>query len=145
MNVHLGGCQCNGVRYAVSGDLSSAYACHCGDCKKQSGSAFGLSMALEWSRLTVEGEVATSEGQTFLGKPKLRCFCPSCGNRLWHRPSNESAWITLKVGTLDCADLIEPRGHIWVSKKQPWIILDPKVPAFNTQPEDVQEWRTTLT
>jgi hypothetical protein len=63
---------------------------------------------------------------------------------MWHRASPDSEWITIKVGTLDCADQIVPRGHLWVSKKQPWIILDPKLPAFDRQPDDVQAWRTTL-
>lgn len=141
---HTGGCQCGHVRYTVSGDLPPAYACHCNECKKQSGSAFGLSIAIEWARLTVDGEVATSDGLTFSGKPKLRCFCPKCGNRLWHRGAAESAWITLKAGTLDCAESITPRGHLWVSKKQPWIVLDPALPAFDSQPDDVQAWRTSL-
>jgi hypothetical protein len=32
-----------------------------------------------------------------------------------------------------------------VSKKQPWVILDPNLPAFDTQPDDVQTWRVGLT
>ncbi len=39
---------------------------------------------------------------------------------------------------------IAPRGHLWASKKQSWIILDPNLPAFAKQPDDVQAWRTTL-
>ena len=139
-----GGCQCGAVGYAVAGPLPPAYACHCNECKKQSGSAFGLSIAIEWQRLTVSGDVKTIQGLTFSGKPKLRCFCPQCGNRLWHRPAQKSDWITLKAGTLDCAATIAPRGHLWVSQKQPWITLDPALPAFDTQPDDVQAWRTSL-
>jgi hypothetical protein len=63
---------------------------------------------------------------------------------MWHRPTANSDWITLKAGTLECAADIAPRGHLWVSKKQSWIILDPTLPAFDTQPDDVQAWRTKL-
>ena len=139
-----GSCQCGAVHYTVSGPLPPAYACHCGECKKQSGSAFGLSIAVRWEQVTVTGEVAMSSGLAFSGSPKLRCFCPSCGNRMWHRPSEDSEWITLKAGTLAHGAQITPRGHLWVSKKQPWIVLDPDVPAFDTQPEDVHLWRTNL-
>jgi hypothetical protein len=139
---HKGSCQCGNIRYTISGPLPAAYACHCGECKQQSGSAFGLSIPVKWSRVTVDGDVATSEGRAFSGKPKLRCFCPKCGNRMWHRSAPDSEWITLKAGTLDCAANIEPRGHLWVSKKQPWVVLDPDVPAFDTQPDDVHRWRT---
>jgi hypothetical protein len=142
---HTGSCQCGQVRYALTAPIPPAYACHCGECKKQSASAFSMSVALEWARLSVEGEVATLETIAFSGARKLACFCPNCGTRVWHRNSPESEWITLKVGTLDDAVAISPRGHLWVSKKQPWIALDPSLPAFETQPEDVQAWRTGLT
>lgn len=139
-----GGCQCGAVRYIFYGPLPPAYCCHCGECKKQSASAFSMSIALEWSRLSVESETATYESRAFSGARKLAFFCPKCGARLWHRASVESEWITLKVGTLDDADKIEPRGHLWVSKKQPWIVLPDDVPAFDVQPDDVQTWRSSL-
>jgi hypothetical protein len=140
-----GACQCGAIRYSVTGPLPVAYACHCGECKKQSASAFSMSIALEWSRLKAVGEIAAHDTIAFSGARKIACFCPKCGTRMWHRSAPDSDWVTLKVGTLDTAAHISPRGHLWVSKKQPWIILDPALPAFDTQPDDVQTWRTTLT
>jgi hypothetical protein len=139
-----GGCQCGAVRYTVAGPLPPAYACHCGECKKQSASAFSMSVPVEWARLKFEGAPAVYETIAFSGARKLACFCGKCGSRMWHRPDEDSEWITLKVGTLDGAASIEPRGHLWVSKKQPWIILDPVLPAFDMQPDDVHLWRTCL-
>ncbi len=139
-----GSCQCGKIHYVVEGPLPPAYCCHCGDCKKQSASAFSMSVALQWSRLSVTGVVAVHETKAYSGAPKIACFCPDCGTRLWHRSNADSDWITLKVGTLDDASAIVPRGHLWVSKKQPWIMLDPALPAYDTQPEDVQKWRTAL-
>lgn len=141
---HTGGCQCEAVRYRISGPLPAAYACHCAECKRQSGSAFGLSLPVEWARVTVEGFVSEQSGLAYSGKEKLRCFCPRCGTRLWHRTGQDSAWVTIKAGTLDDSQSIIPRGHLWVSLKQPWVVLDPDVPAFETQPDDVHGWRTTL-
>jgi hypothetical protein len=140
-----GGCQCSSIRYTVTAPLPAAYACHCGECKKQSASAFSMSVPVEWARLNVEGAPAIHETIAFSGARKLACFCGKCGTRMWHRSAPESAWITLKVGTLDDAANISPRGHLWVSKKQPWISLDPALPAFDTQPDDVHLWRTSLT
>jgi hypothetical protein len=140
-----GSCQCGAVRYTVAAPLPPAYACHCGECKKQSASAFSMSVPVEWARLKVAGVTAIHETIAFGGARKLACFCGKCGTRMWHRSAQDSAWITLKVGTLDDASVISPRGHLWVSKKQPWIILDPALPAFDTQPSDVHLWRINLT
>lgn len=54
-----GGCQCRQVRYTITGPLPAAYACHCGDCKKQSASAFSMSIPLEFGRLKITGLTRT--------------------------------------------------------------------------------------
>lgn len=139
-----GGCQCGAVRYRLKGPLPPAYACHCGECKRQSASAFSMSVALRFCDLEVDGYTAVHETRAFGDARKLACFCERCGTRLWHRASEDSEWATLKVGTLDDAASISPRGHLWISKKQPWIVIPDDVPAFDTQPEDVQGWRISL-
>jgi hypothetical protein len=103
-----------------------------------------MSIPLAWDRVTYAGLLASHETRAFSGARKLACFCTTCGTRMWHRSSEDSIWITLKVGTLDRAAEIEPHGHLWISKKQPWVVLDPDLPAFDTQPEDVQKWRLNL-
>jgi len=142
--IHTGGCQCNAVRYQLRGPLPAAYCCHCGECKKQSASAFSMSIPLLFERLNVVGEVAVYVTRGFGGERKLACFCNQCGTRLWHRLAEDGMWVTLKVGTLDDAAGISPRGHLWVSKMQPWVVVPEDVPAFETQPDDVHAWRTSL-
>ena len=39
-----GGCLCGAVRYAYDGEVGAAGYCHCADCRKVSGSAFGVSV-----------------------------------------------------------------------------------------------------
>lgn len=139
-----GGCQCGAVRYVLSGPLPGAYACHCGDCKKQSASAFSMSMVVAFDRLSITGETTCYRAIAFSGAAKECHFCPACGTRLWHRSGARPELATLKVGTLDESGGIAPCGHLWVSKKQAGIILDPAVPAFDTQPEDINAWREAL-
>ena len=39
-----GGCQCGEVRYEIAGAPREVYVCHCLECRKQSASAFGISV-----------------------------------------------------------------------------------------------------
>src|SRR5260370_2404122 len=39
-----GGCQCGAVRYEIAGAPVATYVCHCRECRKQSASAFGISV-----------------------------------------------------------------------------------------------------
>ena len=139
-----GGCQCGAVRYRLQGPLPAAYACHCGECKKQTASAFSLSVPIDTAQLRWTGDPAMFETTAFSGARKLCYFCAACGTRLWHRGSEDSASATLKVGTLDDPSGIEPMGHLWVSKIHPGISIAANVPAFETQPADVAAWRTGL-
>jgi len=139
-----GGCLCGSVRYTLSGELPSAYACHCGECKKQTSSAFSMSMVVAEARLAVRGEPKCHSRRAHSGAVKDCFFCPDCGTRLWNRSSASAAMVTLKVGTLDDSAGIAPRGHLWVSRKQVGIMLDPDVPQFETQPDDLRAWREGL-
>lgn len=139
-----GGCQCGAVRYVLHRPVSAAYACHCGECKKQSASAFSLSMPFGYRDLTVTGTPTVFETVAHSGNAKYNYFCGDCGTRLWNSGSNPPAAITLKVGTLDQSAGITPLGHLWVSKKQAGITLDPASDQYQTQPDDVIAWRNNL-
>jgi hypothetical protein len=51
---------------------------------------------------------------------------------------------TLKAGTLDDTLAIRVAAHLWTARKQPWVQLDPDVPAFPGQPDDLAAWRRDL-
>lgn len=139
-----GGCQCGSVRYALAGPLARAYACHCADCQKQSASAFSLSIPVVHEALEVSGPLASFAKRSDSGAVTTCWFCPSCGARIYHTSSRAPAAATLKAGTLDDATGVFPAAHLWTRRKQPWVRLDPEIPTFETQPEDLAGWRESL-
>jgi len=139
-----GGCQCGAVRYRLTGAPGRPYACHCRDCQKQSASAFSVSIPVARGDLAVEGPLTSFEKRADSGAATACWFCPSCGTRLFHASSRAPERATLKVGTLDDTSQIRPVAHLWVSRKQPWVILDPDAAAFDTQPADLATWRALL-
>jgi len=140
-----GGCQCGACRYRIEGRRPPVYACHCRECQKQSASAFGMSMPVARSALLLTGETRCHSRSTDSGSRSDCHFCPQCGSRLYHQSYRNPDYVTVKAGTLDRTDELVAVAHIWVSRKQPWVRLDPAVPAFDSQPEDLTEWRRILT
>ena len=140
-----GGCQCGAVRYRLSGTCPAAYACHCRECQRQSGSAFALSLPVRRADLVLTGVTAQWERATDSGGRSVATFCPSCGTRLHHAPGETSEWLTVKAGTLDDPSALTLLGHLWTRSKQVWLDLDPGVPAYDTQPADLAAWRQALT
>ena len=140
-----GGCQCGQVRYRIAGSRPPVYVCHCRECQKQSASAFGMSLSVRAADFAVEGETGSWERATDIGT-RTRCFfCPRCGSRVYHRSSASGDRVTVKGGSLDDTGWLRPVAHIWVSRKQPWVVLDRSVPAHDTQPDDLEEWRAAMT
>ena len=139
-----GGCQCGAVRYALKHGPYKIYACHCLECQKQSAAAFGLSMPLRFEDLALEGDLAEYMRPTDSGATTRCAFCPQCGTRLYHRSDRSPEFVTMKAGSLDDTASIKLVAHIWVSRKQPWVILEDGIPAFETQPADLRKWRDEL-
>ncbi len=96
------------------------YACHCTECQRQSGSAFGLSLLARERSVEATGTPSHWTRPTDSGA-RMDChFCPHCGTRLWHKVSregSEGAILSVKGGSLDIARLLAPAAHIWTGSK----------------------------
>ena len=139
-----GGCQCGAVRYEIAGSNPPVYLCHCRECQKQSASACGISLPISRERFSISGETATWERQSHSGAVTRCHFCKNCGTRLYHSSTDNPERLTVKGGSLDDTSAIMPLAHLWVSRKQPWIVIDDDVPVHQTQPDDLSAWRNGL-
>ena len=130
-----GGCQCGGIRYEVTGVPQQLVVCHCTDCQRQLGSAFGMTLVVneEDFRLT-QGELKTYASKSDAGRAKLGAFCPGCGTRIYHKPEWRKGTVSVKPGTLDDTRTLKPNSHVWTASKQPWIAIPEDVEAFDKNP-----------
>ncbi|MDH3701760.1 MAG: GFA family protein [Alphaproteobacteria bacterium] len=130
-----GGCQCGAIRYEVTGAAKQLLACHCSDCQKQSGSAFGMTMVVDEADFRlVQGTVKKFTARTDAGRSKTGVFCPECGSRLYHELEARKGMVSIKAGTLDDTSGLNPTVHLWTDSKQPWVTIPDGVKAFEKQP-----------
>ncbi|HEX8445630.1 MAG TPA: GFA family protein [Sphingomonas sp.] len=139
--LRTGGCQCGAVRYRIDGPQPSCHACHCRECQRQSASAFGLSLTVRRVDFVVTGPVKRWDRGTDFGTRTSCVFCDYCGTRVFHIDSLSPDWVSVKGGSLDDPTWATPTAHIWVSRRRPWVILDPALPTHATQPDDLAAWR----
>jgi len=125
-----GGCQCGYVRYSLDGEVFRLNVCHCRDCQRQSGSAFGMSLVIEPKTLSLtSGELHTFELTADSGRVKTCAFCPKCGVRIYNRTS---ALCSVKAGTLDDTRWLVPDAHYWTRSRQAWTALPAGIPCYET-------------
>lgn len=124
-----GGCQCGSVRYRVEGRPLTLAVCHCTECQRQSGSAFGMSLMVpsETFRLTA-GSLSRFTTVCDSGRTKECAFCALCGTRIYHRVLETV--LSIKPGTLDDTSWLDPDAHYWTKRKQPWVAIPEGVRSF---------------
>jgi hypothetical protein len=135
--VRGGGCQCGAVRYELTGPTLRLVVCHCTECRKQSASAFGVSVFVERSafRLT-QGAPKLWSRPTDSGAVLECAFCTNCGSRLWHQRSGASETISVKGGSLDEPVDLTRAIHIWASRRLDGVIIPDGATRFERGPED---------
>jgi hypothetical protein len=135
MGLLAGGCQCGAVRYEIAGAPVATYICHCRECRKQSASAFGISVITRTSDLRLtQGTVTSWTRGTDSGR-RLRCvFCRECGSRLWHEGEPKGPTVSVKGGSLDVPPDLSAAIHIWTSRKLPGVAIPEDRPQFAQEP-----------
>jgi hypothetical protein len=135
--MRIGGCQCGAVRYESAGEPRALYVCYCTECRKQSASAFGMSLVV-----TRSGFRITQGSPQFWTRPadsgcEVKCaFCPGCGSRLWHERGGITETITIKAGSLDEPVDMTNAIHIWTSRKLPGVIISDDAMQYPQEPPD---------
>lgn len=111
---HHGSCLCGVVRFSVSVPLPAPDACHCRQCRKQSGHV--------WASTDVPREALTIDSgedrlRWFQSSPKVRRgFCGDCGSFLfWDPPARGS--IAIAMGAFDGPTGTHLAHHIFVADK----------------------------
>ncbi|MEX0758395.1 MAG: GFA family protein [Tistlia sp.] len=131
-----GGCQCGAVRYQCADTPLALYACHCTECRRQSGSAFGLSYQVARASFRLlQGAPGCWSRPTDSGG-RLDCrFFPACGTRLWHEASPDAGTLTVKAGTLDRPVDLAEAIHIWTRSRLPGVAIPPDAAQFPGEPD----------
>lgn len=131
---HTGSCLCGAVRFEIDGEFERFYLCHCGHCRKDTGSAhaanlFSATAALKW----LAGEDHVREFN-LPSTRHSRSFCSNCGSAL---PIMQMGGKLLVVpaGSLNTDVPIKPDGHIFVASRAAWDDALEQVPRFDGLPD----------
>lgn len=142
---YTGRCLCGALRFRVEAEPYTFYACHCSDCQRRTGSAFGLSMIVKREAVVLlQGELGRYSATLHDGRTKSGQLCPQCGSRVWGTPKNE-ALLVVQAGLLDAPHGLLPVAHQWLSEAQPWVAIPDGVPRYDRSPAEPMEmarlWR----
>lgn len=130
-----GQCRCGDITLSLAEPPLFVHACHCLDCQARSGSAFSLSGIVVAASMRLHG---LEPGNVQLSPRTTLFHCPRCHSPLYLASTVFPATHVLRIGSLGGS--FAPQAHIWVSRKQPWVLLPAGVPTFSEGYDREQVW-----
>jgi hypothetical protein len=126
-----GGCLCGKVRWQVEGEVGPAGICHCGDCRRVTGSAFNVSVRVPSARFRVtQGSPRAYTKAADSGRPIRRHFCADCGAPLWTDPPQHPDLVFIKAGSFDDPTLVRPVQQAWLDSAVSWRDIPADLPGY---------------
>ena len=121
-----GSCHCKGVRYKVIGELREILACHCGQCRKQTGIHYAAT-GVKDSDLVMESERTLVWYDS--SKDAKRGFCGTCGSALFWK-GNDSDRISILAGSFDDKLPVRLGRHIFCEEKAEFYEITDDLPKY---------------
>ncbi|MGH6855800.1 MAG: GFA family protein [Aestuariivirga sp.] len=104
-----GSCLCGAVKYEVTGPLRDVLACHCGQCRKQTGNYMTATAAKDTDLRIVEDRGLKWYRSSNIAK---RGFCAECGSVLFWKGDGRD-YTAITAGSIDGKTGLALEGHIF--------------------------------
>ncbi|MGR3461754.1 MAG: GFA family protein [Roseovarius sp.] len=125
--MHQGSCLCGDVRFQIDGPMRSITACHCRQCRKQSGHLWAVtSVAKDDLRFDCDDGLTWYRAST----AARRGFCNRCGSALFWKPDGEPR-ICITAASLDEPTGLRLEKHVFVADKGDYYDIDDGLPQHD--------------
>lgn len=118
-------CACGQASLTVEGEPAMHGVCHCTNCKRRTGSAFGISAYFRAEQVSERAGATTVYAFHHAAQDhdQARHFCSRCGTTLWWTLSSLPGHVGVAGGCFADAALPEPTYSVTHGKKLPWLAL----------------------
>jgi hypothetical protein len=124
-----GSCLCGTVRYEIKGPAIAMYYCHCGMCRKATGTSFATNMLVRAEDFVlVAGREAVKPYRS--SPDELRHFCSECGSPIYSEAAHRRGMLSIRCGLLNGDPEIRPAHHIYMAFSAPWLVIGDGLPQF---------------
>jgi hypothetical protein len=130
---HAGSCLCGGVRFKTRGKLRDVVACHCSQCRKQTGLYYAATN-VSVGNLAIEGEDRITWYRA--SSSARRGFCRVCGSAMFWEADGADE-ISIMAGLFDEPSELKLTHHIYCANKGDFYEITDGLPQYRENPSDL--------
>ena len=113
-------CACGQLSIACRGAPQRVSVCHCLDCQRRSGSAFGVAAFFPRDAVKPEGRETTTRRLADSGRGLTFHFCPDCGGTVYWEPEFRPDSVAVAVGAFADPSFPAPEKEVYENRAHPW-------------------------
>jgi hypothetical protein len=123
MTTRYAACSCNQLRLTAEGEPVRISLCHCLDCQRRTGSAFGVQARFETERVRIEGKYSEYARISDEGDARSFYFCPECGSTVFYKSASAPEVIAVPVGAFADPAFPAPTVSVFENRRHSWLTL----------------------
>jgi hypothetical protein len=113
-------CACGNVQVTCEGEPLRVSVCHCLDCQRRTGSAFGVQARFARAQVAMTGEPAIFVRKGDSGNAVTFQFCPRCGSTVTWQLEDAPDMVIVAVGGFADANFPVPTVSVYGERRHSW-------------------------
>jgi hypothetical protein len=127
MTVLRARCSCGQLALDIEGEPQRVSVCHCLECQRRTGSAFGVQARFARDTVRVDGSSTSYLRKGDSGQAITFHFCSLCGSTVYWTLENHAELIAVAAGALAGLPFPAPWRSVYESRRLPWVKIDDNV------------------
>src|SRR5258707_789615 len=127
MTIREARCACGALSARTEGDPVRVSICHCLECKRRTGSAFGWNATFNADQVAIAGAYESFTRGSDEGYWARHHFCPDCGVSVFYEIERRPGMISIPAGGFADPDFPPPLVEVYEERRCPWL-PDPGLP-----------------
>lgn len=124
MTVRTARCACGHLSVACRGEPVSVSLCHCLECQRRTGSAFGVAAFFARGDVASSGRASVYERPADSGFAVVHHFCPDCGSTVWWEPKRKPEFVAVGLGAFADPSFPAPGKAVYEHHAHAWVRLN---------------------
>ncbi|MDB4933120.1 MAG: Glutathione-dependent formaldehyde-activating, family protein [Labilithrix sp.] len=124
--IRVAHCGCGQLRARSEGDPAIVSVCHCLDCQRRSGSAFGAGAFFPKERVQITGQDKTFTRTVRTDQERRTVtnhFCATCGGTLFWEAEGRPGMVGISLGMFEDPRFAAPARSVYEDRMHPWLAL----------------------